>query len=270
MTNLKVRKTGTFIGLGLLLLLSACQTQPSVEIEQKTLRVVTSGGFNAAYDLLAPRFADRHRIIVHKQRGASSGGAPDSIPERLARGEQFDLIILSRESLDNLTDGGYVRAASRRDLVRSSIGMAVREGAEIPDISSAEQFVEVLLAAKSIGYSASASGTYLSTDLFPRMGLWEEIQSKSLRVVSERVAAVVARGEVEIGFQQVSEILPIEGSRYAGPIPEEYQTITTFSTGIPSTAKNVADAQRMIDYFSSIEVAPVIESTGLTPVVLEQ
>ena len=269
MTNLTSRKATAVIGLGLALLASACQTRPAIDSEQRELRVVSSGGFSAAYDLLAPKFAQSHDISIHTERGASSGGAADSIPERLARGEQFDLIILSRSSLDALTKLGFVRATSRKDLVRSSIGMAVREGAPAPDISSAEGFVEVLLGAESIGYSASASGTYLSTDLFPRLGLWEKLEPKSRRILSERVAAVVARGDVEIGFQQVSEILPIEGSTFAGPIPDEYQKITTFSTGITTNAENAVDAQTIIDYFSSPEVAAVIESVGLAAVVLE-
>jgi molybdate transport system substrate-binding protein len=148
--------------------------------------------------------------------------------------------------------------------------MAVREGADIPDISTTGLFVETLLKARSIGYSASASGTYLSTVLFPRLGLWVQLEPKSERILSERVAAVVARGDVEIGFQQISEILPIEGAKYVGPIPSEYQKVTTFSAGITAGSKNVADAQRLVDYFSSAEVAATIAETGLEPVITEK
>ena len=124
-----------------------------------------------------------------------------------------------------------IRPDTRVDLASSSIGMAVLEGTPLPDISTPEAFVETLLAAESIGYSASVSGTYVSTELFPRLGVAEQLAPRSRRIVSERVAAVVARGEIEIGFQQVSEILSIEGAAYAGPIPEEYQRVTTFSAG---------------------------------------
>jgi tripartite-type tricarboxylate transporter receptor subunit TctC/ABC-type molybdate transport system substrate-binding protein len=244
----------------------ACQPPAEpVSVEPQEIRVVTSGGFTAAYNILAPQFEARTGIRLVTEYGASSGGAPDSIPERLARGELFDLVILSRSSLDRLTERGDVTAESRRDLVRSSIGMAVREGATPPDISTAESFIETLRNAGSIGYSASASGTYLSKDLFPRLGLSEELEPKSRRVVSERVAAVVAKGDVEIGFQQVSEILPIEGATYVGPIPDEFQKVTTFSTGITTRAANVAGARRLIDFFSSIEVAGTIQQTGLEP-----
>ena len=169
----------------------------------------------------------------------------------------------------DLTSLGEVRPESRVDLVRSSIGMAVRSGTPRPDITSKEAFIATLLAAESIGYSASASGTYLSTVVFPRLGIWEQIKDKSQRVVSERVATTVARGDVQIGFQQISEILPIEGADYVGPIPDEVQKITTFSTGIAERALNPEDARRLIDYLLSEDVAQTIAITGLSPVVSE-
>lgn len=127
--------------------------------------------------------------------------------------------------------------------------------------------METLLAAESIGYSASVSGTYVSTELFPRLGVAEQLAPKSRRIVSERVAAVVARGEVEIGFQQVSEILSVDGAAYAGPIPAEYQRVTTFSAGIAADAGNPAGAQRLVDFLASEEAAPIIAENGLDPVV---
>ncbi len=233
------------------------------------VKVVTSGGFAATWDSLATQIENDLGISLHTEYGASSGGAIDSIPVRLANGEDFDVIILSRGSLDNLTENGYVRGDSRTDLVRSRIGMAVKEGADVPDITTTDAFIQVLLDAESIGYSASASGTYLSTTLFPEMGLWDQLQPKSTRVLSERVATVVARGDVEIGFQQISEILPIEGITYVGPIPDEMQRVTTFSAGILLDAANPDDARRLIDYLSSAALAPAIEPSGLAPVVLE-
>lgn len=230
------------------------------------LHVITSGGFAAAYDLLAPGFEEATGISLDTEHGASSGGAPDSIPVRLERGERFDVIILSRPSLDELTGRGFVRPDTRTDLVRSSIGMAVRAGAPAPDISTPERFVQTLLAAGSIGYSASASGTYLSTVLFPKLGLWGTLEPKSVRVVSERVAAVVARGEVEIGFQQISEILPIEGASFVGPIPDEYQQVTTFSAAVTSRSRQPTAARRLIDFLSSSDAAATIAATGLEPV----
>jgi putative tricarboxylic transport membrane protein len=263
----------TFSTLSLALFVVACQPSAdniadgeSAKAEIREIRVITSGGFTAAYNILAPEFERTTGIRLVTAYGASSGGAPDSIPSRLSRGESADMIILSRPSLDRLTAAGEVVAESRVDLVRSSIGMAVRSGAAKPDIGTTDAFVATLLAAESIGYSASSSGTYLSTVLFPRLGIWEQIEPKSKRILSERVATVVARGEVEIGFQQISEILPIEGIDYVGPIPEEVQKETTFSTGIMTRAENPADAQTLINFLSSTAVSDTIASTGLEPV----
>ena len=230
------------------------------------LAVVTSGGLAAAYDRLAPRFEDETGIRLVTAYGASAGGAPDSIPARLERGERFDVLIMSQAGLNELTAQGRVRPDTREDLASSSIGMAVREGAPLPDISTPEAFVETLLAAESIGYSASVSGTYVSKELFPRLGLAEQLAPKSRRIESERVAAVVARGEIEIGFQQVSEILSIEGAAYAGPLPAEYQRVTTFSAGIAADAGNPDGGQRLISFLSSGEAAATIAETGLEPV----
>ena len=227
--------------------------------------VVTSGGLAAAYDALAPRFETETGIRLVTAYGASTGGAPDSIPARLERGERFDVLVMSQAGLGDLAERGLVRPDTRVDLASSSIGMAVREGAPLPDIGTPEAFVEALLAAESIGYSASVSGTYVSTELFPRLGVAEELAPKSRRIVSERVAAVVARGEVEIGFQQVSEILSIEGAAYAGPIPAEYQRVTTFSAGIAADAANPDGARRLLDFLSSDAAASTIAETGLDP-----
>ena len=252
--------------------IAACAPPPgvaSVASEAQAVgevTVVTSGGLAAAYDVLAPRFQEETGILLVAAYGASTGGAADSIPARLERGERFDVLIMSQAGLDELIARDLVRPETRVDLARSSIGLAVREGAPMPDISTPDAFAETLLAAESIGYSASVSGTYVSTELFPRLGLTEQLAPKSRRIVSERVAAVVARGELEIGFQQVSEILSIEGAAYAGPIPDEYQRVTTFSTGITTDAGNPDGAQKLIDFLSSAEAAPTIAETGLEPV----
>ena len=233
----------------------------------REVAVVTSGGLAAAYDVLAPRFQEQSGIRLVTSYGASTGGASDSIPARLERGERFDVLIMSQAGLDALSERGLVRPDTRVDLASSSIGMAVREGTPVPDVSTPEAFVETLLAAESIGYSASVSGTYVSEELFPRLGLAEQLAPKSRRVVSERVAAVVARGELEIGFQQVSEILSIDGAAYVGPIPDEYQRVTTFSAGITTDAENPDGARALIEFLASPAAAPTIVETGLEPVV---
>ena len=182
---------------------------------------MTSGGFTAPYNKVIPEYERATEETILTAYGASMGGAPDSIPMRLERGEPADVVILAANALEELIKQGEVVPGSGVDLVRSSIGMAVRAGAPKPDISTVEALKRTLLQAESIAYSASASGTYLSTDLFPRLGIADQIREKSQRIESERVGHVVARGDAEIGFQQISELLPIEGIEYVGPLPDE-------------------------------------------------
>jgi molybdate transport system substrate-binding protein len=239
-------------------------TAPSAD---RQLKVITSGGFTAAFDILGPIYAEATGIEVLTEYGSSMGGGPQSIPVRLGSGETFDILIMNRPPLDDLTAAGHVRAESRIDLVRSLIGMAVRAGAPKPDISTREALIETLLAAESIGYSASVSGTRLSSEVFPSLGIWDQIEPKTQRIVTERVASVVARGEVEIGFQQISAILPVEGAEFAGTLPDELQEEAYFSAGIMTHAVNSADAEHLLEFLSSEAVAPIVESTGLTPVL---
>jgi len=227
--------------------------------------VLTSGAFTAPYVEAAPSFerATGHTLV--NVFGASTGGAPDSIPARLARGEPADVIIVSSQALDALIAAGQVRSGSRVDLVLSKIGMAVRSGAPKPDISSVDALVRTLRAAKSVAYSASVSGTYISTELFPSLGLADEMRAKSRRVESERVGTVVARGDAELGFQQVSELKPIQGIDYVGPLPDAVQRVSTFSAGIATSARNPAAATELIEFLASDELTPLLAKYGLDP-----
>lgn len=244
--------------------LTACAHQATSP--HATLNVMTSGGFTAAYDQLAPSYAQENHVRLIPTYGASMGGAPDSIPARLARNEPADVVILARSGIDALASKGFVDPASVTDLVRSQIGMAVKSGAPVPDVSTRTAFLDALLSAKSIGYSASASGTYLANELFPKLEIYPQIKTRLVRIESERVAAVVARGDVEIGFQQVSEILPISGVSFAGKIPQEMQRTTIFSAGIAAKSANKADAKGLITFLASAKSAPTIRATGLDPV----
>ena len=239
---------------------------PASHVAAQEIHVMSSGGFTAPYQEMVPEFERRTQNKVLTAYGASMGGAPDSIPMRLERGEPADVVILASTALDALIEQGKVVRGSRVDLVRSEIGMAVRAGAPKPDISTVEALIRTLLEAKSIAYSASASGVYLSTKLFPRLGIAGQIKDKSRRVVSERVGAVVARGDAEIGFKQVSELLPIEGLDYVGPLPDEAQEVTIFSAGVATGAKNPKGARDLIQFLASPAVVPAIRKVGLEPV----
>jgi ABC-type molybdate transport system substrate-binding protein len=247
--------------------LSAAALLVAAAASAQEVHVVTSGGFTEAYKQLAPRFERDTHIHVVSAFGASMGATPDAIPNRLNRGEPIDVIILAAPGLDELIKQGKVDAGSRVDLVRSLIAMAVKTGAPKPDISTLEAFKRTLLQAKSVGSSDSASGVYLRTVLFPRLGVAEQLKPKSKVIEAyERVGDAVARGDVEIGFQQVSELRPVPGITIVGPLPEGAQQVTIFSAAIVKGAKNAAAGKRLIEFLSSPAVAPVVEQTGLEPI----
>ena len=197
------------------------------------------------------------------------GDSPEAIPARLARGEAADVVILDGGAADELGKRGLLRADSKTELARSLIGMVVREGAAKPDISSVEALRNTLLAAKSIAYSDSGSGTYLSTRLFARLGVADRIAGKSRKVrgppSGEPVAAVVARGEAEIGFQQVSELIHVPGITFVGTIPAEVQPGFSFAGALTSTVRQPEAAGALLRFLASPEAAPVILKAGLAP-----
>jgi len=230
------------------------------------IRVMTSGAFTAAHLALIPkleRLAGRKVVTVT----TSIGTGDTSIPNRLKRGEIADIVIVAEGALRQFIADGYVLPDSLRLVARSTIGMAVRAGAPKPDIGSAEALKRTLLAAKSIGYSASVSGQYLTTEIYQRLGIADEVLSKSRLVGGgERVGAVVARGDLEIGFQQISELLPVPGIAHITPLPPELQKVSNFGAGVAATSPDPATARRVIDFLASPEAAAAISSTGLEPI----
>jgi molybdate transport system substrate-binding protein len=233
------------------------------------VRVMISGGFHQAYLELGPAFerATGHRLVT--TRGPSMGDSPEAIPARLARGEIADVVILDGEAADELARRGVVRAGSKIDLARSQIGMVVRAGTAKPDIGTVDAFRKMLVAVKSIGYSDSASGTYLSTTLFAKLGVADQVARKSRKVrgppSGEPVAAVVARGEVEIGFQQVSELIHTPGVTFVGPIPAELQPGFSFAGAITTAARQPDAAGALLRFLASPEAAAIVRKAGLAP-----
>jgi molybdate transport system substrate-binding protein len=233
------------------------------------VQVMISSGFFGVYSELGPAFerASGHHLVT--TRGPSMGDSPEAIPARLARGEAADVVILDGGAADELGKRGLVRADSKTELARSLIGMVVRAGAAKPDISSVEAFRNTLLAAKSIAYSDSGSGTYLSTKLFAKLGVADQIAGKSRKVrgppSGEPVAAVVARGEAEIGFQQVSELIHVPGIAFVGTIPAEVQPMFSFAGALTSTVRQPEAARALIRFLASPEAGPVIVKAGLAP-----
>jgi molybdate transport system substrate-binding protein len=226
------------------------------------IRVMTSGAFTEAYLELTPEFerTTGHHLVTE---ATSMGTAANGIVARLERGEAIDVVIVSAGDLEQLTAKRLIRPGTRVDLARSAIGMAVRHGAPKPDISSVAALRRTLLDAKSIAYSASVSGTYLSTELFQLLGIADRVLPKSRRIEGERVGAVVARGDAEIGFQQISELLPVGGVDIVGPLPAEAQRMTVVSAGIGVAAAHPGAAQALVEFLASSAAVPIIRKTGL-------
>jgi len=229
------------------------------------IKVMISGGLSAAYKELVPQFerATGHTVVT--VYGPSMGTTENAIPMRLGRGERADVLIMVGSALGSLIAEGKAVAGTRVDLVRSPIGMVVRAGAPKPDISTPDALKQTLLAAKSVAYSDSASGVYVGTELFARLGITEEMKGKARMIPAEPVALGVARGDSELGFQQISELLPIPGVDLVGPLPEPVQKITVFSAAVAAGASEPEAGKALIAFLASPAAAPALDKSGLEP-----
>ena len=230
------------------------------------VRVMISGGLSAAYNALVPEFERATGNKVITAYGPSMGTTQNAIPMRLERGEPADVLILVGYALGDLIKKGKVVADSRVDLVNSKIGVAVKAGAPKPDISSADAIKRALLAAKTVAYSDSASGVYVSTEMFDKLGIAAEMKDKAKKIPATPVAEIVARGEAEIGFQQISELKPVPGIEIVGPLPDDLQKVTVFSAGIASVSKEPEAGQALIKYLASPAARKTIIDSGLDPI----
>jgi len=230
------------------------------------VRVMISGGLTAAYNALVPEFerATGHKVIT--AYGPSMGTTVNAIPVRLERGEPADVLILVGYALGDLIKQGKVVPDSRVDLVKSKIGVAVKSGAPKPDISSVDALKRALLAAKSVAYSDSASGVYVSTEMFGKLGIMEEMKDKARKIPATPVAEIVAHGDAEIGFQQISELKPVAGIDIVGPLPDELQKVTVFSAGIASASKEPEAGKALITFLASPAAKDTIVRSGLEPI----
>ena len=246
------------------LLVAGCALSSLAHAEELT--VMTSGGFTAAYKALGPQYAQSSGDTLKTVLGPSMGKAQEAIPNRLARGEHADVVIMVGYALDELIKQGKVDPDSRVELADSRIGMAVKAGAAKPSITTDAELTHVLLSAKSVAYSDSASGVYIENELFKKLGIQQQLAPKSKMIERIPVASVVAKGDYEIGFQQVAELLPVPGITFVGKIPEDVQSVTRFAAGIPSNAEHPAQARKLLGYLASPEAQVTIRSTGLDSV----
>ncbi|KVT55184.1 hypothetical protein WK53_33920 [Burkholderia ubonensis] len=247
--------------------LAAFAWVPSLRAKTVTLEVVSSGGFAAALELLGPKFTQAFGIPLHRSFGSSMGVTEDAIPACLTHNEPIDVVVMVGYALDEPIKQGKVLAHSKVVLAKSRIGVAVKAGSPRPDISSVDSVKRALLAAKSIAYSASASGVYIQNEMLPRLGIAEQVRGKSHMISTEPVGKVIASGENELGFQQMSELKTISGIDIVGPPPPDLQKIDLYSAGIVTYSRHQAEARKLLAFLSSREAAPIIAATGQDPIV---
>ena len=224
------------------------------------VRVLSTQATEEAYRELVPQF---EKASGHKVTTVFTGTLDAN--KRLAAGETYDVLIMSAPSIEEHTKGGKVVAGSRADLAKSGVGIAVKTGAPKPDISSTDALKKTLLAAKSIGYSTGPSGNYVVT-MFQKMGIADELKGKLKQTpTGVFVGSIIASGEAELSFQQVSELSHFPGLDYVGPLPADLQFITVFSGGVMSGAKESEAAKALIRFLTAPEAASAYKKRGMEP-----
>ena len=225
------------------------------------VRVITSGGFSAAFEELAPEFEKTTGIIVTTARGGSQGSGPNTIGAQLRRGVPADVVIMSREGLDELIAEGRIVMKTDVDLARAPLGVCVRAGAPKPDIGTVDAFRQALLRAKSITFPSSTTGIYMTTKMFPQLGIANAISGK----ITNTGVAAVASGDSEIAIQPVSEILHAPGVDFVGTIPAEIQYISVFSAAMVTGSKQPEASKRLIAFLASEGATAAIKKSGMEP-----
>ena len=225
------------------------------------IRVLASIALKGIYLELAPRFESASRCKL-----ATEWAGADPVLKRIQAGESADLVIGPAKLIDALIALGRIVRGSRADIARSGVGVAVKKGAPRPDISSGEALKRVLLAAKSIAYSSGPSGVYLA-GLFERMGIADRLRPKVTQTPPGTfVGELVARGDAEIGFQQVAELLHVgDAIDFVGQLPADIQQVTVFSGGIHAAATAPDAARALLQFLTGPDAAEVIRSKGMEP-----
>ena len=185
--------------------------------------------------------------------------------KRVQAGEAFDVVVLASDAIDKLVASGHIQAGSKVDLVRSGVAVAVRAGAPAPDISTEDAVRAAVMAARTISYSTGPSGVALAR-LFERWGIADDVKSRIVQAPpGVPVGTLVARGEVELGFQQLSELLNLEGITVLGSLPPAIQVITTFSAGVGAGTHQAEAVRAMLDYMNSPDAVAAKLGQGMDP-----
>jgi len=229
------------------------------------LEVMISGGFSGPYNQMLPAFEKATGIKVVTKSGASQGSGPKTIKAQLAAGTTADVVILSREGLTELMEQNKILQGSDVDLAQAPLGLAIPAGNPKPDISTVSAFANALVKAKKIVVPGSTSGIYLTQELFPKLGVSNQISVQ----VTERgaqSAAILAAREANIAVQPSSELVNIPGIDYVGPIPNSIQLIQTFAAAIVMNSPNQESAKKLIQFLSSPNAVGPIKNSGMNVV----
>src|SRR5258706_9412661 len=232
----------------------------STGLQAAEIKVISTNGVKAVLEELVPQFekATGHKLVIR------FGPAAD-LKVQIEKGEAFDLAILTASALDDLIKQGKLAAPTRTDIAKSGVGVAIRKGAPRPDLTTADAFKRTLLAAKSVAFVGSGASGAEVRKIFERFGIADEMKAKTKLLSGISAAAAVAKGEAELGFSQVSEIMGIEGAELAGPLPPEVQVLTIFPPAVGTGAREPGAAQALIKFLTAPAAAPVFKAKGMEP-----
>lgn len=230
-------------------------------VQAADIKVLTAGAMKAVLLELLPEFEKRtgHKVVL-------DNGTAGALAKRIGDGEAFDVAVITPGVIDALVQNGKVVGGSKIDVAKVGIGVAVKEGAAMPDIGTIAALKKTLLEAKSVAYidpkGGGSSGIYFDK-LIDRIGIGDEVRGKAKLLQGGYVAELVAKGEAEIAVHQISEIVPVKGVRLVGPLPAEVQNITIYTAGLGAGARDPAAARAFIETIAGAAAAPVLTSKGM-------
>jgi len=239
---------------------AGCLMLVATAVNAAEVTVIASTAMREVMDELVPMFerASGHKVAISFLSGAV-------LPVKMKDGAPADVVVTTPQTIDDLVAAGRVVANTRVDFVRSGAGVAVRTGAQKPDINTPDAFKAALLAAKTVGYSQGPSGVHFMTVL-ARLGISDQVKAKGVvPPLGQRVGTLIAEGKAEIGVQQITELLQIPGIDFVGPLPKELQANIVYATATPTSAKDSAGASALVKFLSSEPALPVIKKVGLEP-----
>lgn len=252
--KMKWNVLGIASGLALTLVMAISLAQAA------EIKVIASNAVKGSVNDVVSRFEQ-----TSGNKMVTTWGGTEAITKRISSGEVFDIVIIASPNIDKLIQEGKIVRGSRTDFAKSGIGVAIRTGLPRPDIFTAEAVKQAVLKANSVAYSSGPSGFYLA-DLFKKLGIAEQIKNKVKQPASGvQVADLLARGEADLGFQQISELIHVKGIEYLGPLPTEIQNETVWSAGLHSAASAPDAAKAFMKLLRAPESAPIIKKTGMDP-----